>query len=360
MPGGLKASPCALLLPITGATSATLAGTGMANTPDQDDLCSQRTEPQSAGDARARDLWPRHARRRREAVRRDRRPIRPDRRLQAVQPRGRTDRLHPRGPGQEGRGHRHQCGRLLAHLDRAARRADGGEDSRRRSAYQQHPRPRELPSPLLHRHGRVCDALRLWHRRLPARDQRSCRPNRRQGESLTPPPATITQRVSGSTSWRASLTTNQPQSFPRDDSALIRELALLLDETEPHRDRDRARRPEGCASRATSASPPRCRRASMARPHASRPPQPRAAVADLSKHPGVVPSPMVGTAYWAPEPGAKPFIEVGAKVSVGQTLADHRSDEDDEPDSVAARRHGDADPRRGRPAGRIRRAAGDH
>ena len=45
-----------------------------------------------------------------------------------------------------------------------------------------------------------------------------------------------------------------------------------------------------------------------------------AAVADLAKHPGVVPSPMVGTAYWSPEPGAKPFIEVGSKVSVGQTL----------------------------------------
>ena len=29
---------------------------------------------------------------------------------------------------------------------------------------------------------------------------------------------------------------------------------------------------------------------------------------------------MVGTADWAPEPGAKPFIEVGSKVSVGQTL----------------------------------------
>jgi len=45
-----------------------------------------------------------------------------------------------------------------------------------------------------------------------------------------------------------------------------------------------------------------------------------AAVADLAKHPGVVPSPMVGTAYWSPEPGAKPFIEVGSKVSAGQTL----------------------------------------
>ena len=42
--------------------------------------------------------------------------------------------------------------------------------------------------------------------------------------------------------------------------------------------------------------------------------------ADLAKHPGVVPSPMVGTAYWSPEPGAKPFIDVGSKVSAGQTL----------------------------------------
>jgi acetyl-CoA carboxylase biotin carboxyl carrier protein len=45
-----------------------------------------------------------------------------------------------------------------------------------------------------------------------------------------------------------------------------------------------------------------------------------AAAADLSKHPGAVPSPMVGTAYWSPEPGAKPFIEVGSKVSAGQTI----------------------------------------
>jgi acetyl-CoA carboxylase biotin carboxyl carrier protein len=45
-----------------------------------------------------------------------------------------------------------------------------------------------------------------------------------------------------------------------------------------------------------------------------------AAIADLAKHPGVVPSPMVGTTYSSPEPGAKPFIEVGTKVSVGQTL----------------------------------------
>lgn len=41
---------------------------------------------------------------------------------------------------------------------------------------------------------------------------------------------------------------------------------------------------------------------------------------DLSKHPGVVSSPMVGTAYAAAEPGAKPFIEVGSSVKAGDTL----------------------------------------
>ncbi|WP_420961792.1 acetyl-CoA carboxylase biotin carboxyl carrier protein [Brucella sp. IR073] len=40
--------------------------------------------------------------------------------------------------------------------------------------------------------------------------------------------------------------------------------------------------------------------------------------ADASKN--AVPSPMVGTAYLAPAPGAKPFIEVGQKVKEGQTL----------------------------------------
>jgi acetyl-CoA carboxylase biotin carboxyl carrier protein len=35
---------------------------------------------------------------------------------------------------------------------------------------------------------------------------------------------------------------------------------------------------------------------------------------------GAITSPMVGTAYRSPEPGAKPFIEVGSKVNEGQTL----------------------------------------
>lgn len=41
---------------------------------------------------------------------------------------------------------------------------------------------------------------------------------------------------------------------------------------------------------------------------------------DPGKHPGAVKSPMVGTAYRAPDPSAPVFVEVGAKVSAGDTL----------------------------------------
>ena len=41
---------------------------------------------------------------------------------------------------------------------------------------------------------------------------------------------------------------------------------------------------------------------------------------DPAEHPGAVTSPMVGTAYLAPEPGADNFITVGQQVSAGQTL----------------------------------------
>ena len=42
------------------------------------------------------------------------------------------------------------------------------------------------------------------------------------------------------------------------------------------------------------------------------------AAADVSKN--AVASPMVGTAYLAPSPDAKPFIEIGQNVKEGQTL----------------------------------------
>jgi acetyl-CoA carboxylase biotin carboxyl carrier protein len=41
---------------------------------------------------------------------------------------------------------------------------------------------------------------------------------------------------------------------------------------------------------------------------------------DPASHPGAVTSPMVGTVYLQPEPGAPAFISVGAQVSEGDTL----------------------------------------
>ena len=100
------------------------------------------------------------------------------------------------------------------------------------------------------------------------------------------------------------------------DSALIRELATLLDETrlteiEIERAGLRVRVARNVSIAAAVPSAPL---------HATASPAAAAPAADIAKHPGVVPSPMVGTAYWASEPGAKPFVDVGSKVKVGDTL----------------------------------------
>ena len=42
--------------------------------------------------------------------------------------------------------------------------------------------------------------------------------------------------------------------------------------------------------------------------------------ADPAQHPGAVTSPMVGTAYLQPEPGAAAFVSVGDTVAAGQTV----------------------------------------
>lgn len=112
------------------------------------------------------------------------------------------------------------------------------------------------------------------------------------------------------------------EKFSSEDSALVRELALLLDETslteiEIERAGLRLRVARNVSVAATMPVPMAAAPAALPAAAAA---APAAAASDLSKHPGAVTSPMVGTAYWAPEPGAKPFIEVGSKVSVGQTL----------------------------------------
>jgi acetyl-CoA carboxylase biotin carboxyl carrier protein len=104
-----------------------------------------------------------------------------------------------------------------------------------------------------------------------------------------------------------------------NDSKLIRELATLLDETnlteiEIERSGLRVRVARNIS---IAAAVPAV--AQVAAPTSVAAAAPTAG-SDISKHPGAVPSPMVGTAYWASEPGAKPFIDVGSKVKVGDTL----------------------------------------
>jgi acetyl-CoA carboxylase biotin carboxyl carrier protein len=55
--------------------------------------------------------------------------------------------------------------------------------------------------------------------------------------------------------------------------------------------------------------------------HAAPPAAPAAAgTDDPAQHPGAVTSPMVGTVYLSAEPGATPFVAVGAQVTEGQTV----------------------------------------
>jgi acetyl-CoA carboxylase biotin carboxyl carrier protein len=110
--------------------------------------------------------------------------------------------------------------------------------------------------------------------------------------------------------------------FTSDDSALIRELALLLDETSlTEIEIERAGlRLRVARNISLAASVPANFMPAAAAPVAATAAATPAGATDFAKHPGAVHSPMVGTAYWASEPGAKPFIDVGSKVSVGQTL----------------------------------------
>jgi acetyl-CoA carboxylase biotin carboxyl carrier protein len=102
------------------------------------------------------------------------------------------------------------------------------------------------------------------------------------------------------------------------DHDLIRELARLLDETgltEIEFERDGQRVRVARQAQTTSATPapaaPSLEATAAARDNAP---------LDPAKHPGVVTSPMVGTAYIGPEPGGRPFVEIGSQVRVGDTL----------------------------------------
>jgi acetyl-CoA carboxylase biotin carboxyl carrier protein len=106
---------------------------------------------------------------------------------------------------------------------------------------------------------------------------------------------------------------------PAIDHDVIRDLAKLLDETgltEIEFERD------GVSVRvARHLSAPSSRtRSAEALPGAAMPPAPAAASLDPTQHPGAVISPMVGTAYLGPAPGARPLVEIGSQVKTGEPL----------------------------------------
>ena len=109
------------------------------------------------------------------------------------------------------------------------------------------------------------------------------------------------------------------------DTKLVKDLATILDEAglgeiEVEHDglRVRVSRPaSGAAQTVHVAAPAPVAAAPVA-------PAPAAAAPATAESGGApanaITSPMVGTAYLSPEPGAKPFIKVGEKVSKGDTL----------------------------------------
>lgn len=112
---------------------------------------------------------------------------------------------------------------------------------------------------------------------------------------------------------RDATKSDPPKPAPAED--MVRSLAKLLDETglteieieEAGRRVRVARAAPGVTYAAAPAAPaPRLQAAD--------------GPLDPAAHPGVVLSPMVGSAYRSPEPGAKPFVDVGSRVETGDTL----------------------------------------
>ncbi|ERP97808.1 acetyl-CoA carboxylase biotin carboxyl carrier protein [Roseibium sp.] len=107
------------------------------------------------------------------------------------------------------------------------------------------------------------------------------------------------------------------------DTALIRDLAVLLDETnlseielEQGDTRIRVARQMTISAPVNVAAP----MAAPTAPAAAASPAAAAPAAEPAHAGTTVTSPMVGTAYLAAEPGAPAFIQVGDKVVEGQTI----------------------------------------
>lgn len=114
------------------------------------------------------------------------------------------------------------------------------------------------------------------------------------------------------------MTAKDQGAKPSAEGQMIRELAELLNDTglteiEIEKSGLKIRVARSVTVSAAAFAPAPVSHAPAAAPAATSAPDP-------SKHPGAIKSPMVGTAYRSPEPGAPTFCEVGSKVTQGETL----------------------------------------
>lgn len=120
------------------------------------------------------------------------------------------------------------------------------------------------------------------------------------------------------------MTAKNKSAKANTDQQLIRELAELLDETglseieiEKSGLKVRVAKTLNVSAAPVAVGP------SPTAPQPAPAPQPDASALsgdDASNHPGAVKAPMVGTAYRSPEPSAPPYVDIGSKVSEGDTL----------------------------------------
>ena len=117
------------------------------------------------------------------------------------------------------------------------------------------------------------------------------------------------------------MSTKKTSTAASSGSAFVQELADILEsaglvelEYETEEVSIRLSRASSVAAPVMTAAPVAAPAAPAASPALSDAP------VDAANHPGAVTSPMVGTAYLAPEPGASDFVKEGDSVKEGQTL----------------------------------------
>ncbi len=133
--------------------------------------------------------------------------------------------------------------------------------------------------------------------------------------------------TSGVQDARADAKSNAKSGGP-GDTEVVRELAEILADTglteiEVERGdglRVRVAREVSGVVQATTIAPAPITTAAPALQSAAPESPARTDAADPGAHPGAVTSPMVGTAYLAPEPGAPTFVTAGQSVKAGDTL----------------------------------------